>query len=273
MDKQADIKRVQELRKTGMSRAKIVKATGLPERFVREHMQSVEQVATQRTGSSKSDKAVSKAYPLAVRVQGCKAHELRSIMHSVYGTVWCPKSEEFVANYTSSTMSRVKQKVVALAVENKDYQAVFLPDWVDDGAPTASRLFLEDAAACLSARLNEYVAEFMHLHGDETPLGSSKQLYAAKEYILKLAFRTYGAEPVEQLMKRTKEAVDNIEGIALDVPLDAPIQHPLVVEESVDAFVDYVESREWMEQLPDDSLYDGLNIVYDDGSGYENYGV
>ncbi|MGI1142152.1 hypothetical protein ACRCRC_28710 [Pseudomonas aeruginosa] len=139
------------LRREGKSYAEIIAATGLSERKVRKLVKYIpKQIATSL------NKSVSRVYELAIRAQGVKDYELRSILHEEYGCKWNAVEGRYEGSLDSSVIKRVKDKVRERSTSNGT-QPTFVMDWVDDQAPTASRLLLEQLALNLMARVDEAV--------------------------------------------------------------------------------------------------------------------
>lgn len=248
---QADIDLVQSLVEQGFSRAAIMEQTGLKERFVRTHSQGVVKGSSiakpEKTArDNKLNTAARRVYVLAVRPQGIKDFELRDIVHSEYG-----------ASYDSNTLYRVKQRANAL-LEGTDNRLVFVPDWVCDESPAASREALEAMAINLQARIDEMLDEYMEefatgLTDDQTESTEAqrKQHYAARRHLLKLAISDYGQEPTAALLARSVSVTDALQGTQ-DVTLTAgitqaakaPVEAPQEATGDLDAFFDFVEDQQ-----------------------------
>ncbi|MDM9589996.1 hypothetical protein [Pseudomonas asiatica] len=251
---QANIALVHSMVEAGKSRRAIIAETGLPERFVAEHMKGAVKGANKAAPAAKTTRpnklntAAQQAYALAVRPQGCKDYELRDIAYNVYGGA-----------YTKDTIYSIKQRCAELA-EDTGLNLQFVPDWVCDEAPTASRLALQDAALELEARINEMVDEFMNQYVTgpddnqiESTVAQKKQRFAARRHILKLAIQEYGPEPTSTLLARSEsvtDALDGIEDLALaattankqqDV-VEAPVKDD--VSNVLDPFFDFLADVE-----------------------------
>lgn len=230
---QADIAKVVELRKTGMSRASIIKATGFKERFVREHMAGVEVESKPAAKPTQLSTAASRAYTLAIRPQGCKDHELAQIVYEVYGTKFDAEKGIHVKAWTADTLRTIKKRCRDLA-EGEDLLALFVPDWVNDARPIESRISLEQFSLELSRRMDDMVTEFLCQHMVEPESdrfemteAQKKQKYGARRYILKLAFPEFrlNAEPVSTLLARSDSICAELEATQ-DLPLvQAPIKY------------------------------------------------
>ncbi|WP_413791219.1 MULTISPECIES: hypothetical protein [unclassified Pseudomonas] len=246
----ANVQEVIALRKTGMSRAKIVATTGFPERFVRDHMEGVEIDPATKAPSSDFEKAVARVFPLSVRPQGIKDYELRQALYEVYGTKWSEEKGTFEAAYDKSTMSRIKARCRELA-KGTEQTALFVMDWICDEAPTASRVALEQLALELEEVIQDKVNSFMEMYATgydadqlESTEAQRKQQYAARRHILKLAIKEYGQESTVTLLARSLSTTDAMEAtsdmsasvITQKTPqrsVEAPVA---IQEDSLDAF-------------------------------------
>lgn len=246
----ANVQEVIALRKTGMSRAKIVAATGLPERFVREHMTGVEIDQATKAPISDFEKAVARVFPLSVRPQGIKDYELRQALYEVYGTKWSEEKGTFEAAYDKSTMTRIKARCRELA-KGTDQTALFVMDWICDEAPTASRVALEMMALELEEVIQDKVNSFMEMYATgydadqlESTEAQRKQQYAARRHLLKLAIKEYSKESTVTLLARSLSTTDAMEATSdASVPAlaqKAPkrtVEAPVAIQEdSFDAF-------------------------------------
>ena len=235
---QANIALVHSLVEAGKSRRTIIAETKLPERFVVEHMKGAAKgkkaaPVAKIARPNKLNTAAQQAYTLANRAQGCKDFELRNIAHSVYG-----------ATYTKDTLYSIKQRCAELA-EDTDNVLKFVPDWICDEAPTASRVALETLSLELEALIQDKVNSFMEQHAtglDDDQIESTeaqrKQAYAARRHILKLAIKEYSPEPTATLLARSVSICEALEGTQ-DVQVNAPHsteikEAPVAPQESVD---------------------------------------
>ncbi|MDD1961893.1 hypothetical protein NP534_17420 [Pseudomonas sp. 39004] len=238
-----------QLRREGNSYAAIMAATGLPERKVKQLVRDVPKEI-----STPFSKSVSRVYKLAIRAQGVKNHELRGILHEEYGCKWNTVEGRYESSFDYSVIKRVKEKVRECSTSNGT-QPVFVMDWIDDQAPTASRLFLEQTALNLMARVDEAINEFMETHAactsedsEDAEMAQRKQAYDARQHILKLV-SGLGAEPTATLVERTTRVTNTLQGTP---DAEAPsVRHtedrPLIPEPNgVDHFLDYVESQGWL---------------------------
>ncbi|MCU1722957.1 hypothetical protein [Pseudomonas sp. 5P_5.1_Bac1] len=255
-----------ELRKKGATQIQIRAATGLTERQVKEIVKGTPKPKRTRSPISRAEspfsKSIERALPLAIRTQGIRDHELRNILHKEYGSTWSTSKGRYESKYTADHLKRVKEKVHEQAHE-LGCSAFFLPDWIDEGNPRVSNEFLISAATDLMSRVDEYVNEYMVFHGtsqdadgQEGGFGRRKQCYAVRQYLLKLAFRDYGPEPIEKLLHRTATLVDALEGTP-DVTVTNGTHHKgdrvskkpteYYPEPSrLDAFLDFVEAKGWI---------------------------
>ena len=206
--------RVVRLRTEGMSYANIKKETGLPERTIKGFCKDV---AKGKTVITPFERSVERALPLAIRPHGIRDYELRDILHRKYGTIWDDNKKEYVSNYDSNVVKRVKGKIRSRA-ELESRNALFVMDWVNEDAPTASRLLLEAYAIDLNSQIEALVDQYMESHArlwrEDTgtaDYAQSKQRYAAKRHLLKLAIPNYGGEPAGNLLKRSIILTDTLE--------------------------------------------------------------
>lgn len=251
-----------ELRREGLSIAKIVAATGLAERHVKaltagvpKGKKSAEKVTKIRTPLSN---ATERIFPLATRKIGIRDYELKNILHEEYGATWDTSANCYKSNFCSDTIARVKNKVRKLALD-AGCNAIFVMDWIDDCAPRSSSSFLISAATDLLSRIDVYLTEYMATYatwqGDESEaaqLARKKQYYAAQQHLLKLAITGYHPEPVERLLERTANLVGELEGnpdiripkTAKDKNNNKPNYYP--EPSSNDPFLNYAESQAWI---------------------------
>jgi hypothetical protein len=238
-----------QLRREGKSYAAIMAATGLPERKVKLLVKDVpKEIATPL------NKSVSRVYELAIRAQGVKDYELRSILHEEYGCKWNTVEGRYESSFDSSVIRRVKEKVRERSTSNGT-QPVFVMDWVDDQAPNASRLLLEQSALSLMARVDEAVNEFMELHAvcasedsEDADLAQRKQAYAARQHILKLV-SGLGTEPTATLLERTTKVTNALQGTPdYEAPSVRGMEEKRQIPEPTraDHFLDFVESQGWL---------------------------
>lgn len=244
------------LREQGLSIAKIMVATGLPERKVKAVTKDVVKVVQADTPFHR---CLPEVFDLAVRPQGCKDHELKEVMHKFYGTKWNTDKGFYESNFDKDNMNRVRVAVRTLA-DKQDATALFVPDWVDESAPRASRQMLEQSANALAEKMDELVTEFLCEHmtdrehdGLAMSEAQCKQKYAARRHILKLAFPEYNlnSEPLAALLERSLSITDALEGES-DIPM-APVQvskqeGPFPEPTDDSAFLDYVEQQGWCKQ-------------------------
>lgn len=207
--------RVVRLRTEGMSYANIKKETGLPERTIKGFCKDV---AKGKTVITPFERSVERALPLAIRPHGIRDYELRDILHREYGVIWDDDKKQFVSNYDSSVVKRVKERVRSRA-ELESRNALFVMDWVNEDAPTASRQYLEACANELKSQIEACLSQFMESHASQwredteaADYAQEKQRYAAENYLLKLAIPGYGqGEPVIKLLKRSTILTDTLE--------------------------------------------------------------
>lgn len=239
---------VVQLRRGGLSIAKIVQATGLPERRVKALTKDVPMGI-----STPFDKSVSRIYDLATRPQGIKDYELRGIMHQEYGCKWDTSEGRYYSSFDAAVIKRVKERVRQRA-SKEDSNVIFVMDWVDETAPTGSRLLLENSALNLMCRIDECVNQFMELHGtraeedsEDADLAQRKQAFAARMHILKIV-SGLGAEPVAKLLVRTTAVTNSLDGVSdMSGPLAKGSRDEYFPEPSYnDPFLEYVESQGWL---------------------------
>ena len=254
----------------GMSIAKIMNATGLPERKVKELTRSITKPPKAKKAKpvvakipTTLAKAVDRVYPLAIRQQGIRDYELNDILHQEYGTTWDTTTGRYVSKYDSNTKTRVKEKV-RLRAAQEDCNTLFVMDWVDVEAPTASRIFLEAAANDLRSRIKGYVNEFMEFHttrwredSEEVDIAQRKQLWAVENHLLKMAVNGYGKEPLDILMERSLVLTDLLEGTP-DAPMTSGEGEYRSEKldyypepKGINPFLDFVESQGWLKEVND----------------------
>jgi hypothetical protein len=259
---------VVELRKGGMIIAEIMKATGLPERKVKDLTKGIAKPPKAKKAVTKTqkpfDKAVERVFSLAKTQYGIRDYELRNIMHEEYRSEWDTTTGNYVSNYDQSTIKRVKEKVRLRAAE-EDCKVLFVMDWVDEEAPTEGRKYLEAAAIDLMFRIKAYTHQYMELHAtrwredsEEADLAQRKQLYAVEHHLLKMAVKGYGGkEPLARLLERSLALTDMLEGTpdAL-VPVtegdwqdEKPEYYPEPI--GMNPFLDFVESQGWLKEVED----------------------
>ena len=261
---------VTKLRKGGMSIAKIMMATGLPERTVKDLIKGIAKPSKIKKVVTKIQtpfaKSAERVFPLAKRRHGIRDYELRNIMHEEYGSKWDTTTGNYVSSYDQSTIKRVKQKVRLRAAE-EDCNVLFVMDWVDEEAPTAGREFLEAAANDLMARIEGHMNEYMELHAtrwredcEEADLALRKQLYAAESHLLKLAIKGHGKEPLAALLERSLALTDLLEGTPDALLPSGRGSGGDWYGEKLDyypepkgtaPFLDFVESQGWLKEVED----------------------
>lgn len=254
------------LRLEGMSIANIMKATGLPERKVKDLTKEVAKPPKTKKVVTRIQtpfaKAVERVFTLAKRPNGIRDYELRDILHEEYGSNWDTATGEYVSSYDKDTIKRVKGKVRTRAAHD-DCNVLFVMDWVDEASPTAGREFLEAAAKDLMHRVDGHANEYMERHAtrwrddsEEADLARRKQMYAARRHLLKMAVKGYGKEPLERLLERSLVLTDLLEGTP-DAPMiqtstehddsKTPKYHPEPTDKN--PFLDFVESQGWLKEV------------------------
>ena len=207
--------RVVRLRMEGMSYANIMQETGLPERKIKGYCKGI---TKGKTATTPFERSVERALPLAIRPHGIRDYELRDILHREYGTIWDDDKKQYVSNYDSNVVKRVKDRVRTRA-ELDSRNALFVMDWVNEDAPSASRQYLEACAIELRSQIEACLSRFMESHASQwredtkaADYAQDKQLYAAENFLLKLAIPGYGqGEPVSKLLKRSITLTDTLE--------------------------------------------------------------
>jgi hypothetical protein len=257
-----------ELRKGGMSIADIMKATGLPERKVKDLTKGIAKPPKVKKAVKKTQtpfaNTVERVFPLARRQHGIRDYELRNIMHEEYRSEWDTTTGNYVSNYDQSTIKRVKQKARLRAAE-EDCNVLFVMDWVDEEAPTAGREFLEAAAADLMYRIEAHTHQYMELHAtrwredsEEADLAQRKQLYAVERHLLKMAVKGYSAnEPLALLLERSIVLTDLLEGTPdalmpvdkVDWQDEEPEYYPEPI--GINPFLDFADSQGWLKEVED----------------------
>lgn len=238
-----------KLRRDGKSYAAIVAATGLAERKVKLLVRNVPKEL-----STPLSKSVRRVYELATRAQGVRDYELRGILHEEYGCKWNAAEGRYESSFDFSVIKRVKEKVRERSTSNGT-QPVFVMDWVDDQAPTASRLHLEQSALNLMARVDEAINEYMELHAvctskdsERADLAQQKQAYAARQHILKLV-SGLGTEPTAKLLGRTAKVTNALQGtpdaVAPSVR-NTEDRRQMPEPTGTDHFLDFAESQGWL---------------------------
>lgn len=216
----------------GLSRAKIVDATGMREWRVRELIQgrtkgsrkpTINPVRARRRDTPHFSKAVEAVYALAIRPEGVREHEFRTALHNIYGSTRDVGKGNYKSNVTKNTRYKVKDRVQELSKQRNE-RALFVIDWVDLDAATESRTFLEALAGSITDLLYEGINDFMTAHAvtpvaehDGDDHANQKQYRAAFDHVVKLVVRN-GKEPVATLLERTKTNTDFIDGLS-DLPV------------------------------------------------------
>ncbi|MCF7545695.1 hypothetical protein [Pseudomonas petrae] len=244
------------LRKEGMSIAKIMTATGLKERKVKDLIRSIPKVSPINTPLAK---AVERVFQLAKMQHGIRDYELRDIMRNEYGSKWDTSTGKYVSSYSRDDIKYVREKVRIRAAQ-EDCNVLFTPDWIDETAPTAGREYLEAAAKNLMHRIESAALEYMELHAtrwtedsEEADLAQLKQRYAVERHLLKLAIRGYGGEPLAKLLERSLVLTDLLEGTpdAAMTSVNATTEKLDYYPEpkSIKPFLDFVESQGWLKEV------------------------
>lgn len=243
--------RVLALHRTGMSRRKIIEATGETEHFVRRVIRGVP--VTEKLPTTQSERAVARCYPMAIGRTGIKDYQLRTIMNECYGVEWDAENGKYKRRYTADQLKRVREKIRERATAD-GHSAIFVMDWINADAPVESNTVITQCASNLQDAIQEVVDEFMKASGIEhveegvdLALARRKQKFSARRHILKLAVKGLSKEPVGRLQERTLDQVNQLAGTP-----DAPgvsvsvikLHHP--EPKGSDAFLDYCEGQGWL---------------------------
>ena len=251
------------LRQEGMSYENIVLETGLTDYKVKKLTNGIQKIKSINTPF---DKSVERVHQLAIRLQGIRDYELHDILHQEYGSTWDTTTGRYISKYDDSNKKRVKGKVKQRAAQ-EDCNALFVTDWVDVEAATASRKFLETAATDVMFRIDSYVNEYMERHAtrwredsEEADYAQRKQAWAVEHYLLKLAVKGYGGgEPLARLQDRSLTLTDLLEGTP-DAHMTRSSGHGEWHGEAreyypeptrTDHFLDHVESQGWLKEVED----------------------
>lgn len=243
--------KVLALHTTGMSRRKIIEATGETEHYVRQAIKGVPVV--EKLPISPFERAVAQCYPIAIHRTGIKDYQLRAIMNECYGVEWDTEKGKYKARYTVDQLKRVRERIRERATA-EGHSAIFVMDWINTIEPVESNAVITQCVLNLQDAIQEAVDEFMQASGVEhveegvdLALARKKQEFAARRYILKLAVKGLSKEPVARLQERTLDQVNQLAGTP-DVPgVSVPavkLYHP--EPKWNDAFLDYCEGKGWL---------------------------
>lgn len=239
------------LHATGMSRRKIMEATGETEHFVRRVTKGVP--VTDKLLTSPFERAVVQCYPLAIRRTGIMDHQLRSVMNECYGVEWDTEKGKYKGRYTADHLKRVREKIRERATA-EGHSVIFVMDWINADAPFESNTKITQCALNLQDAIQDAVDDFMlafgmqHAEeGVDLAVARNKQEFAARRHILKLAVKGLSNEPVARLQERTLDQVNKLAGTP-----DAPGVRVTVIKlhhpepKGNDAFLDYCEGQGWL---------------------------
>lgn len=239
------------LHATGMSRRKIMEATGETEHFVRRVTKGVP--VTDKLPTSPFERAVAQCYPLAIRRTGIMDHQLRSVMNECYGVEWDTEKGKYKGRYTADHLKRVREKIRERATA-EGHSVIFVMDWINADAPFESNTKITQCALNLQDAIQDAVDDFMlafgmqHAEeGVDFAVARNKQEFAARRHILKLAVKGLSNEPVARLQERTLDQVNKLAGTP-----DAPGVRVTVIKlhhpepKGNDAFLDYCEGQGWL---------------------------
>ena len=235
----------------GMSRRKIMEATGETEHFVRRVTKGVP--VTDKLPTSPFERAVAQCYPLAIRRTGIMDHQLRSVMNECYGVEWDTEKGKYKGRYTADHLKRVREKIGERATA-EGHSVIFVMDWINADAPFESNTKITQCALNLQDAIQDAVDDFMlafgmqHAEeGVDLAVARNKQEFAARRHILKLAVKGLSNEPVARLQERTLDQVNKLAGTP-----DAPGVRVTVIKlhhpepKGNDAFLDYCEGQGWL---------------------------
>ena len=239
------------LHATGMSRRKIMEATGETEHFVRRVTKGVP--VTDKLPTSPFERAVAQCYPLAIRRTGIMDHQLRSVMNECYGVEWDTEKGKYKGRYTADHLKRVREKIRERATA-EGHSVIFVMDWINADAPFESNTKITQCALNLQDAIQDAVDDFMlafgmqHAEeGVDLAVARNKQEFAARRHILKLAVKGLSNEPVARLQERTLDQVNKLAGTP-DTPgvrvTVIKLHHP--EPKGDDAFLDYCEGQGWL---------------------------
>lgn len=235
----------------GMSRRKIMEATGETEHFVRRVTKGVP--VTDKLPTSPFERAVAQCYPLAIRRTGIMDHQLRSVMNECYGVEWDTEKGKYKGRYTADHLKRVREKIRERATA-EGHSVIFVMDWINADAPFESNTKITQCALNLQDAIQDAVDDFMlafgmqHAEeGVDLAVARNKQEFAARRHILKLAVKGLSNEPVARLQERTLDQVNKLAGTP-DTPgvrvTVIKLHHP--EPKGNDAFLDYCEGQGWL---------------------------
>lgn len=253
--------KVLALHRTGVSRRKIIEATGETEHYVRQAIKGVPVV--EKLPTRPFERAVAQCYPIAISRTGIKDYQFRSAMNECYGVEWDTEKGKYKGRYTVDQLKRVRERIRERATA-EGHSAIFVMDWIDTSEPVKSNTVVTQCVLNLQDAIQEAVDEFMQAsgiqhveEGVDLALTRKKQEFAARRYILKLAVKGLSKEPVARLQERTLDQVNQLAGTP-----DAPgvsvsvikLHHP--EPKGNDAFLDYCEGKGWLhpDHYPDVEL-------------------
>lgn len=244
--------KVLALHTAGVSRRKIIEATGETEHYVRQVIKGVSVI--EKLPTSPFERAVARCYPMAIRRTGIKDYQYRSVMNECYGVEWDAVKGKYKGRCTDDQLKRVRERIRERATAD-GHSAIFVMDWINADAPVESNTVITQCASNLQDAIQEAVDEFMQASGIQhvedgidLALARKKQEFAARRYILKLAVKGFSKEPVARLQERTLDQVNQLAGTP-----DAPgvsvsvikLHHP--EPKGNDAFLDYCEGQGWLQ--------------------------
>ncbi|MHB2246693.1 hypothetical protein ACX64O_07425 [Pseudomonas fitomaticsae] len=239
------------LHRTGMSRRKIIEATGETEHYVRQAIKGVP--VDKKLPTSPFELAVAQCYPIAIRGTGIKDYQFRAVMNECYGLEWDAEKSKYKGRCTADQLKRVRERIRDRA-EAEGQSAIFVMDWINGDNPVESNTVITQCASNLQDAIQEAVDEFMRVsgiqhveEGVDLTLARRKQRFAARQHILKLAVKGFSMEPVGRLQERALDQVNQLAGTP-DVPGVSvsviKLHHP--EPKGSDAFLDYCEGQGWL---------------------------
>lgn len=243
--------KVLALHRAGMSRRKIIEATGETEHYVRQTIKGVS--VSEKRPTSAFEHAIARCYPMAIGRTGIKDYQIRSVLNECYGVEWDAEKGRYEGCNTADNLKGVRTKIRERATA-EGHSAIFVMDWIDTDAPVESNTVITQCASNLQDAIEEAVNVFMQAsgiqhveEGQDLALARKKQVFAARLHILKLAVKGLSLEPVARLQERALDQVNLLAGTpdAPGVSISATKRHHPEPKGS-DAFLDYCEGQGWL---------------------------
>lgn len=243
--------RILGLHRSGMSRRKIADSTGTTEHRVRKVTQGVP--VTSKLPTTPFESSVARCYPLATSKKGIRDYQLRQVLYECYGAEWDAEKGRYKGRYTVDQLKGVKGRIRERAAA-EGHSPVFVMDWINTDAPVESNTVITQCASNLQDAIEEAVNVFMQAsgikhveEGQDLALARKKQVFAARQHILKLAVKGFSLEPVACLQERALDQVNQLAGTpdAPGVSISIAKRHHPEPKGS-DAFLDYCEGQGWL---------------------------